>query len=118
MSADADILGGDATGPAALPRRNGELVFDAPWESRAFGAAVAMARAGVYAFEEMRELLIEEIDQWECTHNSTNEAWSYYAHWLTALERLLARHNLLDSAEVEERMRAIALHQDHEHDHA
>jgi hypothetical protein len=28
--------------PAALPRRNGELVFDAPWQGRAFGLALVI----------------------------------------------------------------------------
>jgi nitrile hydratase accessory protein len=114
---DLDILGADATGQAAVPRRNGELVFDAPWESRAFGAAVAMAQAGVYAFDELRDLLIEEIAQWERTHSSAGDGWSYYARWLAALEHLLEQHNVLDATEIEERMRTIAQHQDHEHDH-
>ena len=30
----------------ALPRQNGELVFAAPWEARAFGLAVALNEAG------------------------------------------------------------------------
>jgi nitrile hydratase accessory protein len=117
MSADADILGADATGAAALPRRNGELVFDAPWESRAFGAAIALARAGIYAFDDMRDLLIEEISRWERTHDGADDHWNYYERWLAALERLLARRDLLCSAEIDERMRAIALHDAREHDH-
>ena len=32
----------DVSGSAAPPRRNGELVFDAPWQARAFGMAVAL----------------------------------------------------------------------------
>ena len=32
----------DSSGPAAPPRDNGELVFAAPWESRAFGLALAL----------------------------------------------------------------------------
>lgn len=31
------------SGAAALPRRNGELVFEAPWQGRAFGLALALA---------------------------------------------------------------------------
>ena len=34
------------TAPAAPPRRNGELVFEVPWESRAFGVALALCEAG------------------------------------------------------------------------
>ena len=70
VSTSTDILGADANGPAALPRRNGELVFAAPWESRAFGAAVAMSQSGIYRFDELRDLLIEEIGHWERTHGS------------------------------------------------
>jgi nitrile hydratase subunit beta len=117
MNTPIDILSADATGPAALPRRNGELVFDAPWESRAFGAAVAMSQSGMYRFDELRDLLIAEIGHWERTHCSDDDGWSYYAHWLTALERLLAQLNLLDAEEIEERMRTIARHQEDEHGH-
>jgi nitrile hydratase accessory protein len=118
VSTPTDILGADATGPAALPRRNGELVFDAPWESRAFGAALAMSQSGIYQFDELRDLLIEEIGHWERTHGSDGDGWSYYAHWLMALERLLAQRNLLGPDEIEERIRTIARHQQDEHGHA
>jgi len=37
-------------------------VFDAPWESRAFGAAVAMSQSGMYRFDELRDLLIAKSD--------------------------------------------------------
>jgi hypothetical protein len=32
----------DVDGVAAPPRSNGELVFDAPWQGRAFGMCVAL----------------------------------------------------------------------------
>ena len=32
----------DMSGQAALPRKNGELVFDEPWQGRVFGMAVAL----------------------------------------------------------------------------
>ena len=35
-------------GPGALPRSNGELIFNEPWEARAFGMAVAMESQGTY----------------------------------------------------------------------
>ena len=34
------------TGHDGPPRANGELVFEAPWESRAFGVAVALHESG------------------------------------------------------------------------
>ena len=38
----------DIEGPAAPPRSNGELVFAAPWESRAFGLAMALHDGGLF----------------------------------------------------------------------
>ena len=32
------------TAAAAPPRRNGELVFDAPWQGRAFGMALGVVK--------------------------------------------------------------------------
>ena len=45
-SSDPAVVAVD--GPAAPPRSNGELVFAEPWESRAFGVAVALARRGCH----------------------------------------------------------------------
>ena len=36
----------DATGKAAPPRVNGELVFQAPWERRVFGLTLGSRAAG------------------------------------------------------------------------
>ena len=36
------------TGAAAVPRKNGELVFDAPWQSRAFGMVVGLVQKGLF----------------------------------------------------------------------
>ena len=33
----------DMAGAAALPRKNGELVFDEAWQGRIFGMTVAMS---------------------------------------------------------------------------
>ena len=51
----------DLDGPAAPPRRNGELVFEAPWESRLFGLTMALHEAGAFSWDEFRSRLIAEI---------------------------------------------------------
>ena len=76
----------DSSGPAAPPRDNGELVFAAPWESRAFGLALALNEAGLIDWEDFRQALIREIGDWEAAHPS-GAGWSYYECWLRALER-------------------------------
>jgi nitrile hydratase accessory protein len=85
-------------GPAALPRRNGELVFEAPWQGRAFGMAVALHDRGAFDWEEFRAALIAEIAAVE----ARGGRFEYYEAWLAALESVLARRALIEPEEVEE----------------
>jgi nitrile hydratase accessory protein len=96
----------DAAGPAAPPRRNGELVFAAPWESRIFGVTLALHEAGVFGWEEFRQRLIAEIAERERGHGAAG--WSYWVCWLAALEGLLAAKKLCDAPELDARVRALA----------
>ncbi len=48
-----------------MPRKNGELVFQTPWESRVFGIAVTLCEQDVFEWEEFRQSLITEIREWE-----------------------------------------------------
>ena len=51
----------DLDGPVAPPRRNGELVFAEPWESRVFGLTMALHQAGIFIWDEFRSRLIDAI---------------------------------------------------------
>jgi nitrile hydratase accessory protein len=107
-----------AEGPAAPPRSNGELVFAAPWESRSFGMAVALAEAGRVEWERFRQRLIAEIGAWEREHGGEEgERWSYYACWLASLERLLVEDRLLEEEEILARAALLEQADDHDHDH-
>jgi hypothetical protein len=55
------LLDLDLEGPAAPPRSNGELVFAAPWESRAFGLAMALHNGGRFEWEGFRRQLIAAV---------------------------------------------------------
>jgi nitrile hydratase accessory protein len=105
----------DVDGPAAPPRSNGELVFSAPWESRAFGLALALNAGGKLEWEDFRKQLIQTISDWEREH-APDEEWSYYRCWLTALERVLAERGLVPSDDHLERTVAFAA-RPHGHDH-
>ena len=61
MSKAADRQIANMDGDAMLPSKNGELVFEAPWEGRAFGIAVAMNGDGLYEWGEFRDHLVGEI---------------------------------------------------------
>jgi nitrile hydratase accessory protein len=108
----------DLAGPAAPPRLNGELVFEAPWESRLFGVTLALCQEGRFEWEEFRRALIDAITDWE-RGGHPPESWSYYRCWQTALERLLEARGLCAPGELEARERALAEREpghDHRHD--
>ncbi|WP_460065272.1 nitrile hydratase accessory protein [Streptomyces sp. YKOK-I1] len=79
--------------------------FEAPWELRAFALAVAAHDSGHYAWSEFQLSLIESIRRWE--EEPDGEPWSYYAHWLAALESLLADQGALSEASLAERTRTV-----------
>ena len=69
--------------PGDVPRRNGELVFEAPWEGRAFGLAAAYVESTGAGWERFRHHLIAAI-------GVLPPETGYYEAWVGALERLLA----------------------------
>ena len=95
----------DMDGPAALPRQNGELVFDAAWEGRAFGIAVALAEEQRYEWEDFRRRLIDEIGEADRSRADT----TYYERWVAALERLLLDKSLVSEYELEDRVAELEL---------
>ena len=88
----------DLAGSTPVPRRNGELVFDAPWQGRVFGMAVALSEQGVFAWEEFRQALIREVAAAEARGGD----FRYYDAWLAAVEGVLAGRGLLRPEEIEE----------------
>ncbi len=120
MTAPAPTAVLDVDGPAAPPRSNGELVFAAPWESRAFGLAMALHAGGVFDWEDFRRQLIAAVAEAE---READEPFSYYRCWLLALERVLAAggvvstEQLLDRAEELDARPAGHDHDGHDHEH-
>lgn len=99
-------------GTAALPRKNGEIVFDAPWQSRAFGLAVGLSQAGLYPWAEFRDQLIASIARWEAGGHPEAE-WAYWERWLEALEVLLEEKGIAGDAEIDALMAQIAAIPEH-----
>ena len=104
-----------ARGPGAPPRANGELVFQEPWESRAFGMAVSLCEQGLFEWEEFRTRLIAEIGAWDRAHPDGGD-YRYYDHWLAALEKLLTEKRLCTRVELDGRAESFAA-RPHGHDH-
>ena len=89
----------DMAGPSALPRKNGELVFESAWAARMFGMTVALNEAQRFHWNQFRDRLIEEI----ATAERAGVDSTYYTRWFAAFERLLADTGLVSAAELEAR---------------
>lgn len=78
---------------AEVPRRNGELAFDAPWQSRAFGLAAAVVET---RFDDdwgpFRARLIAAI--------GADETRPYWESWTVALEDLLVTTSLISAEDL------------------
>ncbi len=88
-----------------LPVSSGDRAFDQPWELRAFAIAVAAYHAGQYEWSEFQLSLSDSIRRWE--DGDGGEPWSYYEHWLEALETVLAGNGVLSDASLDERTRTV-----------
>ncbi|MDN5860872.1 MAG: nitrile hydratase accessory protein, partial [Pseudonocardia sp.] len=82
-----------------------ERSFDEPWELRAFAMAVAAYHSGKYEWSEFQLSLIRSIKQWE--EGDAGEPWSYFEHWLAALETVLADNGVLSDATLDDRTREV-----------
>ena len=100
---------------AAPPRSNGELVFAAPWESRAFGVAIALHDAGAIDYEVFRSRLIAQLAR--DPEARVESGADYYERWLDALEQVLDEHGIVSAGELDDRAAEIAHAWDHDHDH-
>jgi nitrile hydratase accessory protein len=107
-------IASDTTSPAAIPRRNGEPVFKEPWESRVFGAAVALCERGLFEWDEFRERLIKEIAAADTAGDTPAQPSAYYERFLAALERVLVDKGICAKEEIE---RLANAELPHEHDH-
>ena len=99
----------------ALPRSNGELVFESPWEARVFGLAVALSEGGVYPWHDFSQGLAAEI----ATAEQEGIPSSYYERWLESLGKLVIAKGLATVDEFDEwtEKQALAEHEEHHHHH-
>lgn len=97
----------------SVPRRNGELVFQAPWEGRVFGMAVALSDQKVYDWDAFRDRLVSEIAAAEAHGDDSG----YYERWLASFERLLLETDLITPEELDARTAEFAagVYDEHEH---
>jgi nitrile hydratase accessory protein len=115
MATEANRHIADMQGQLALPRKNGEPVFAAPWEARAFGMAVVLNEKQIYPWRQFSQGLAAEIAHAE-QHGSDS---SYYERWYAALEKLVTAAGLVAQEEIETRTAEYAsgVRDDHDEHH-
>ncbi|MEM7218180.1 MAG: nitrile hydratase accessory protein [Pseudomonadota bacterium] len=114
------------TGAATPPQANGEAMFEAPWQGRLFGMAVALNEAGLFEWADFQARLIHHIGVWDRAHSNPTPAgtaaapYAYYEHFGAALNDLVTRTTPLTAAEFDARVREYRARphgHDHDHDH-
>jgi nitrile hydratase accessory protein len=86
MTAQLPDEAGVMDGAIALPRDNGELVFDAPWEARALAIVVALVDRLGLPWDDFRRRLMRAVAE--------EPDRPYYESWAAALESLVVDHGL------------------------
>lgn len=97
MGAERSVIPVD--GPLAPPRRNGELVFDEPWQSRVFGLAAVLQEQGRWTWDEFAARVDGAVPE---------DVAEYYEAWLDALESLLIGSGVVTADEIEVRAEQFA----------
>lgn len=110
----------DPGGLGALPRSNGELVFDAPWQGRLFGLVLHLCQAGAFEWNEFKVHLISAIE--DSGIDDTCDPAVYYRQFGEAFCRLANEKEFFDSVVLQQRTDAEVLRlshagDDHDHDH-
>lgn len=77
----------------SLPRDNGELVFEAPWQARALAIAVALVEKLDLPWDAFRHRLMDKI--------SEDPQRPYYESWAKALESMVIELDLTTDAALD-----------------
>ena len=101
-------------GQSAPPMANGEVIFEAPWQSRAFGLARVLCEAGHYSWDDFRDRLIANISAWD--QDNHDEPYQYFDCFLDALTDVLADTGLCEADLLGAREAEFAA-RPHGHDH-
>ncbi|WP_249690522.1 nitrile hydratase accessory protein [Stappia sp. WLB 29] len=88
-----------------LPQHDGEPVFRAPWEARAFALALELHGRGVFTWSEWAETLSQAIRDAQ-SRGDPDCGDSYYEHWLVALETMITRKALTSADRIDARQDA------------
>ena len=72
-----------------VPRDDSGPVFKEPWEAQAFAMTLALYERGLFTWPEWAAALADEIKRAQGA-GDPDTGGTYYAHWLNALEKIVA----------------------------
>ncbi len=84
-----------------------EIVFNFPWEAKAFALVVHLFQQGHYTWAEWTEQLSSEIK----AAGAEDDGSKYYLLWLSAAEKLVANKALAGAGEIRGRKVALEMAQ-------
>lgn len=91
-----------------MPGDPSQVGFEHAWEIRAFAMAVTAHKELRFDWSEFQAALISSIQDWERDQSDSSESsWSYYQHWVAALESVTARRGLLAKAELDKQTQDV-----------
>jgi nitrile hydratase accessory protein len=70
-------------------RDDSNPVFREPWEAQAFGITLVLHQRGLFSWSEWAKTLAAQIEVAQAAGDA-DLGDTYYRHWLTALEKLVA----------------------------
>ena len=73
-----------------IPQDNDGPVFREPWEAQAFAMTLALYQRGLFTWNEWATALGSEIKRAQAA-GDPDSGETYYLHWLSALEKLVAK---------------------------
>ncbi|MFL2774023.1 MAG: nitrile hydratase accessory protein [bacterium] len=77
--------------------------FKEPWQAQAFAMAVTLSEAGLFSWQEWSSELGLNIQSRQKKGDS-DDGETYYLHWLETLEKMLFRKNLIEHADLLQRI--------------
>jgi nitrile hydratase accessory protein len=81
-------------------------VFSAPWEAQAFAMTLRLHEGGVFTWSEWADALASAIRNAQ-SGGDPDDGSTYYAHWLAALEAIIASKGVTSPHALEERRAAF-----------
>jgi nitrile hydratase accessory protein len=104
----------------SLPRQNGEVIFEAPWQSRTFGLVAGLTHVGVCDWGEFQgriSAVAVRDETWDdlSVGESPHQVEKYYERWVSALEQILISQGTITHDDLDRRVATLRAHNDHTH---